>query len=220
MRPTQRSARTRLALEELESRSMLSALPFSNGSSAVTSVNDQPNGGVAAFIGSESGSPALGNGTLVTSQAGNGTLIGGGFLADVNTAQMFTIAATANPGLFAGGINPVGMNWSMNGGLNTLDPTNPLNPRAASTGSMSPNAADGVGQMTIANGANTLGMGATATVGFYNDIGGGGGTGTPRALRVKPPVPQETGQFDADMDGHFLVDLEMDSEPAWLATAG
>ncbi|HEX3725007.1 MAG TPA: hypothetical protein VHV08_02140 [Pirellulales bacterium] len=214
MHTTTQTIWTHLALEELESRSMLSALPFSSGSSVTTSANDSPNGGVAAFIGGESGSPAIGNGTLVTSQAGNGTLIGGGFLSDVNTAQMLTIAANENPGLFIGGTNPAGVNWDMNGGLNTLDPTNPLNPRAGGIGPTSPNAADGVGQMTIATGANTLGMGATATAGFYNDIGGGGGPGAHR-IPIRPR-PTEVALLEAGFRGDALADVLADGEPADL----
>jgi hypothetical protein len=124
-------------------------------------------------------------------QPGNGTLVGGGFPSDVPTSEPVAVRAARDPAAF----ERFGR-FGVSSGV-VLDSTN----AAAVFGSGSPDATSGVGQMTIADGANTLGMNATPTSGFSSHAGGTGGPMAPSTTSQKfdliPGIT--TGQAETDL---------------------
>jgi hypothetical protein len=94
--------------------------------------------------------------TPIDSQPGQGALIGGGFPTDLIAFP--TLAASGGAGL--AGFNSVG-GFALFQAV--VANTNAAAPQASSS---APSAFDGVGQMTIATGANTIGMTAWPTSGI------------------------------------------------------
>jgi hypothetical protein len=128
----------------------------------------------------------------LANQPGTGTLIGGGFPSDVPTSQTAATIAVGDLGAFQG----LGRFGVLSGVV--LDRATVV--EIFSSGS--PDATSGVGQMTISDGANTLGMNATPTSGFSSHAGG---TGGPVATSTTRPKFDRT---PGNMTGHTETDRQ------------
>jgi hypothetical protein len=156
-----RSMEAHLHLEELESRSMLAAVP-----------------GVL---------PAAPD--LTTGGQGSGTLPGNGFPAEVAASVAANVLGfpagdlnfANNLNLQTAGVSAVGINTAANGlaqipGVSIVL-TGVDGSTSSSLFSRAPDANSGVGQMLLTTGANTPGLGsfATSTLGYASENGGRSG---------------------------------------------
>jgi hypothetical protein len=121
-------------------------------------------------------------GAAPSSTEGQGVLVAGGLPSDTVPVQIGSPVA----GMGLAGFNGFG-GFGLYASL-VLD-----NNATAPSAPIAPSALDGVGQMTIADGANTLGFAATATDGFYSRAGGSGNLieSAPAPPSEEEDVPQE-----------------------------